>query len=268
MIDRTRFAELSEGIALAVPGRDWPAVLRFDLPRWEELRDAALAALSVFGFHGWSTAEGESLTYGGLSLVYNPSHQDDVPPNASTLGSARIPRREGFYGAVHTHDRVRDSYFDSYGFRRLSPAGEYGALGDFLMRSHRSVIRSRLAVIDGAAISAGHQPTSSWHRDEVVFECLRVNIPLVTDDSFAFELEGQEPIHMTPGRSYSWDTNKPHRAYQVGKSDLRRVHLVLGFAPWFDYDAVTDTWTANEYLGRVHPLDMLAQGLVHPDIRL
>ena len=52
------------------------------------------------------------------------------------------------------------------------------------------------------------------------------------------------------------------------KKDVSRISIVLGFAPWFDYLPEEDAWQANEYLGKLHPFDMLAEGLVHPDIRL
>jgi hypothetical protein len=47
-----------------------------------------------------------------------------------------------------------------------------------------------------------------------------------------------------------------------------RIHLVLGFSPWFDYDAENDTWAPNSYFGKLHPFDMVAEGILSPHLRL
>ena len=52
-----------------------------------------------------------------------------------------------------------------------------------------------------------------------------------------------------------------------GRTQATRIHLVLGFAPWFDYIAAEEAWIANEFFGRLHPFDMVAEGLLNPGIR-
>lgn len=51
-----------------------------------------------------------------------------------------------------------------------------------------------------------------------------------------------------------------HRVYAVGAPATDRVHLVLGFSPWFDYDAHERVWRSNAWYGKVHPLDLWAGG--------
>jgi hypothetical protein len=41
---------------------------------------------------------------------------------------------------------------------------------------------------------------------------------------------------------------------------------VLGFSPWFDYLEDEDAYVSNEFYGKVHPMDMLLGGHVHPEI--
>jgi hypothetical protein len=42
---------------------------------------------------------------------------------------------------------------------------------------------------------------------------------------------------------------------------------VLGFCPWFDYNAEEDSWTSNEFYGEMHPIDMLVGGHIHEKIK-
>jgi hypothetical protein len=235
------------------------------------LRDAAVEILALEGFRGWRHAGGESRRYGGLSLTWNPDHQERPDPHAGTLGTPRNARDEFFWRAMQHHEEVRHSYFDTYGFRRRTPASRHGALGDFLDGFARPLIRSRIGVIPGAEVDPAdpaYRELEGWHRDEPVFENLRVNVPLQTDPNFLFEMEAEAPRHLAVGRAYSWDTHRPHRVFCAGPTATTRIHLVIGLAPWFDYLPEEDAFRPNEFFGRVHPLDMLADGLVHRRLRL
>jgi hypothetical protein len=237
----------------------------------DAIRDQVVAALERRGFRGWRHAGGESRSYGGMSLTWNPEHQDAPDPEASTLGTPRNARDAFFWNSTEGHAALRDSYFDSYGFRRRTELAATGPLGSFVDGFSRSLVRSRVGVIPGAAVDAAdgdYLAREGWHRDEPVFETLRLNIPLVTDPNFVFQMAGEPAYHLETGRAYTWDTNRPHRVFCRGATRTTRIHLVLGFAPWFDYLPDEEAWVPNAHFGRTHPFDMLAQGLLHPAIRL
>jgi hypothetical protein len=81
-------------------------------------------------------------------------------------------------------------------------------------------------------------------------------------------MAGEPPYHLAVGKAYTWDTNRPHRVFCRGRTSAMRIHLVLGFAPWFDYLPDADAWVPNRFFGEVHPFDIAAEGLLHPAIRL
>jgi hypothetical protein len=58
------------------------------------------------------------------------------------------------------------------------------------------------------------------------------------------------------------NTDVPHRVYVRQPNDSLRTNLVLGLTPWLDYDASDDSWSPNEYFGRMHPYDMVREGLI------
>lgn len=235
------------------------------------LRDSVSEIAAAIGFRGWRHSAGESRSYGGFSLTCNPRHQDGLDPHASTLGTPRNARDAFYWSSTEAHAELRDSYFDTYGFRARTPASRQGALGQFLDGFTRTMVRSRVGIIPGADVDAGdpvYREREGWHRDEPVFENLRLNIPLVTDPSFVFQMAGEAPYHLEPGFAYTWDTNRAHRVYCSGPTRTTRIHLVLGFSPWFDWIEAEQSWRANAFYGRMHPFDVAAEGLLHPAIRL
>jgi hypothetical protein len=216
--------------------------------------------------------------YGSLSLTFNPDVAGD--PHSATLGSAHLRNGQYFYGTEQSRaqmPKLKGDYYDSYGFRRLTPAGRHGALGSLLAGFTLPVIRSRLSVIPGSnpeALKDGY----GWHRDESIFHNLRINIPVWTAPEYLLEIETALPQpqpgsataqrhHLRHGFAWSWDTNLPHRVFANGLTPQSRCHLVVGLAPWFDHDADCDAWRPNAWFGRVHPHDLIAEGLAHPLIR-
>jgi hypothetical protein len=237
----------------------------------ERLKQSVLDIVREYGFSGWRHKDGESKTYGGFSLTYNPNHQDGLDPHVSSIGTPKNTRSEFFWNATGRHEALKHSYFDSYGFRMRTPASKTGYLGQFIDSFTRPLVRSRVGIIPGENVDANdktYQEKEGWHRDEPVFENLRVNIPLQTDENFVFQMEGEEPYHLEVGKAYTWDTNKPHRVFARGSTRTMRIHLVLGFSPWFDYDAENDTWAPNGYFGKLHPFDMVAEGILSRHLRL
>jgi hypothetical protein len=247
--------------------------IEIDLPDElvEELRISVLDAMSKFGHSGWRQKDGVSPTYGGFSLAFNPDHQDNLDPNASSLGTPQNAGDKFYYNQRSRNLPAKNSYFDSYGFRRRTPASLHAGLGSFLDALGRPLIRSRVGIIYGERVDPtdeNYRASAGWHRDEPIYENLRVNIPLQTDPNFLFEIEGEPPRHLEVGKAYSWDTHIPHRVYCSGQTKLERIHLVLGVAPWFDYTAEDDSWQSNEFFGRVHPFELLRTGQIHPRLRV
>lgn len=236
-----------------------------------ELLRSVLQIIAEFGFAGWQHQGGQSRSYGGFSLTYNPDHQDKIDPHISSIGTPKNLRSEFFWNSTGRHEVLKHSYFDTYGFRRRTPASRLGYLGKFIDSFRFPIIRSRVGVLRGENIDPAnkeYQEKEGWHRDEPVFENLRINIPLQTDPSYVFQMEGEEPYHLEVGKAYTWDTNRPHRVFAIKSSDTLRIHLVLGFSPWFNYSSEEDVWFPNEFFGKIHPLDMVAEGYFSKHIRL
>jgi len=251
--------------------------LALDLPGvdLEALHLCVLEAIRRHGSSGWRHASGHSVVYGGFSLTANPDHSDQIDHRFSSLGSPRN-RFDDFSQAptgeaAIAYGRLKNSYYDTYGFRRRTDASKAGALGRFLDSIPLSMIRSRVGIIPGANVDPAEladRNLSSWHRDEPVCENLRINVPLRTDPNFVFETEGIPPYHVPVGRAFTWDTNRLHRVYCIGRTSTIRIHLVVGLAPWFRYLPDDDAWEPNEYFGRIHPFDMVGEGLLGPHLRL
>ncbi len=275
--DTTDFAALCSRIKPKTPVED---LIKLGLPKRlvDGLRNSAREAIQRHGLHGWLSRDGRAIgsSYESLSLTCNPDLRDpginDV--HQATLGSSVNPSDEFFYAQMHRFKKLKNTYFDTYGFRMLTPAAKIGALGKFIAESRLSLVRSRLSVLYGD----NESPTlfeAGWHRDEPVFENLRINIPLVTHRNYRLQIEHaldkpnarsktMTEHHLSTGYAYTLDTNRPHRVYPSGSCGIMRVHLVLGFSPWFRYDAEKDLWAPNEFFGRLHPFDIVREGGLHP----
>lgn len=237
-----------------------------------ELTDAVARIEKNYQPVSFSSSSGkDDGSYENVSLAYNPAHTGD--PHHSTLGSTRIDRRDFYYGnarSIADVGTLRDSYYDTYGFRHPTPAARQ-ELGFLTSRLQRSLVRSRLSII-----RAGHVTPSTffwgWHKDETVFENLRINIHVTDSDLHRIQIMREDRMPANPwdaaiaehrfeiGYGYSWDTNLPHRACAIQTPNYDRAAIVLGVSPWFDYDAELDEWLPNEFFGKKHPLQMLADG--------
>lgn len=233
---------------------------RIDIP---SLVEDTLAALETFGTKGWQTTQGQSRAYGGLSMVYNPDLIDTIDANQHTLGTPVNTPDQFYYSGTENFCSIRNTYFDSYGFRKLAPCIAETNLKNFIKGFSLSPTRSRIAVLD-ADLHDRVGEEFLWHRDETIFENLRINIPIDTDSSFLFQLENKMPIHLEFGKIYTWDTNVPHRVYATSKSTKKRTHLVLGFCPWITYIEKEDAFELNRHFGKIHPVEIIIKGFIHP----
>lgn len=276
---RTVFGWLSEQYKLKEASQDVKSPLApgdiLDLPlsiSVDRLAVNVARLIAEFGLHGFVSKDYAETApdYANQSLTYNPD--SNTPPERSTLGSERLTRAQHYYATPQTIQsigEVRGSYYDSYGFRVATP-GAVKHLSELLGLLKRSQVRSRLSVI------RGNRPDPSgfawgWHRDESVFENLRINIPLTNCPQYILQISrsmdfpSRPGAHIVdyqakPGRMYSWDTHLPHRACAVDVPAVDRTSIVLGISPWFDYDPVQDGWFPNEFFGKKHPHQMLLDG--------
>jgi len=241
--------------------------LKIDNYDHELLKRDTLSALDIFKFRGWNSDTGQSTVYGGLSLVSNPYLQDDVDPESSTLGATKNSRSEYFYNHTSNYKKLKNSYFDTYGFTEKTAIYNYGYIKEFLdSKFQRTIIRSRLAVMKP------HKPTLQlselqWHRDEYICQNLRINIPISTSPEYGFEMLNEKVYHLEEGKAYTWDTNIPHRVLLTDNTTADRIHFVIGISPWFDYDKDNRCWIQNEYWGK-HPFQMLMDGEILSDVKI
>lgn len=232
----------------------------------KKLHTNTIALIKKFGNRGWKNQQGEDPVYRGLSLTCNPDYEDESDDNSQTLGTYRNKKNEYFYNQTHNFIGLKNTYYDTYGFRELSPCGKSNFLNYFLKGFQRTLIRSRIAILDPTNEDLQSFDDWGWHRDETVFENIRINIPIETDETYFFQIFGQPKLHLQFGNIYSWDTNIPHRVFPSAISNKQRIHLVLGFSPWFDYDSNNRCWVSNDYYGNVHPFEMLFNGSINREI--
>lgn len=247
-------------------------VIKVELPVSSEyLLDACVEIEGVYGLRGFVSSDGVDAdsAYANISLTCNPNMDGD--PNYSTLGSEKLTRSEHYYATESTIQKVgqlRDSYYDTYGFFQPTyPA--ITSLSKLTGAFKRNLVRSRMSVIRG-----GRMETTSfnwgWHKDEPVFENLRINIHVT--DSPAHRIQVMRTDRMPQslfdpdlvehrfevGVGYSWDTHLPHRPCAKGATLDDRIALVYGVSPWFDL--VDGEWEPNEFFGKKHPHQMLVDG--------
>lgn len=232
----------------------------------DELSSAVLEAVDKFGFKGWRSKEGSANHYGGLSITSNPNYIENVDSNAQTLGTEKNLANEFYYDSINNFKTWRNTYFDCYGYRQFSPCVNETKLKNILSKFKRSFVRSRIGIVNAEYSHELVNYNNGWHKDESIFKNLRINIPIQTDETFMWEMKDREPVHLSYGNIYTWDTNIEHRVFPTTKEPKTRTHLVLGFSPWFDYIPEEDAFVSNEFYGEMHPFDMLINGHVHEQI--
>lgn len=254
--------------------RNYPLRSKYDITRpisldhsidIDQIKHCVIDILKENRPSGWLSKTGTDNRYTGLSIVYNPDFTSEDKIH-QTIGSDTNNKSEFFYNQTEHLSVKKNTYFDTYSFRKLSPFIN-GAFLDFMKEFNFSPIRSRIAIIDANYYEEKSADKFGWHRDERVFENLRINIPITVDDDCLFQMENTEPELLKYGSMYSWDTNLPHRVFAQTKKDFQRINLVLGFSPWFDYIEEEDAWVTNDFFGKMHPIDMLIDGYFHPKIK-
>lgn len=267
---RTHYAEAIRDIKSPLADGD---LMEMPLPvAADVLRAGVASAIKKHGLHGFVSSDFTEANpaYANLSLTWNP--RSPAPQHQSTLGSPHLTKAEHFYGSAELMARlpqIRDSYYDSYGFCVPTQAMRED-LAPLHQRLKRTMVRSRISVVRAGRV----EPTAfffGWHRDEEVFQNLRLNIPVVTSPEHRLQVMRDKRFpdpgnrnfndyFLDVGSIYSLDTNIPHRPCARTVSKVDRAHIIIGISPWFDYDETEDAWSPNEFFGKKHPLKMLMDG--------
>lgn len=242
---------------------EYKDILSFKIKDWdvEKMKNSIEEICQIYGEFSWRPGKGveKNVIYKGFSLVYNPDLKDKtVDINASTFGSYDINPEDMPHGLSEGY-HYKNTYLDSHGFWKPTPASEHGYLGEFLKRSKAQRVRSRVGIIHGELYQEENSK-DGWHIDERIFQNLRINIPITTNEHMWFQFEHKKPVHLDIGWAYSFDSFVPHRVYTTQNSPAQRIHLVLGYSPWFNYDEQEAAWYPNEFFGKKHPFDMLVDG--------
>lgn len=228
------------------------------------LADELSDLLIMLGPVSWRSKT--DLTVYGLSLSCNPDHPRESW-NSGSFGHERYRacRPYEYYKAVErdTQHRVRGDYLDSYGFRCLLPEiAQYRALREILSGFTVPVVRATVRVLNGLICRPNTHGDSGMHQDDSPFEVLRINLCVTNDGSFGYQYRGLSPRYPMPGNHWVVNSDHDHRVVVSKRSNFQRIHLVIGLAPWFDYDPSADAWLPNQWFGNKHPYDMASEGLL------
>ena len=252
-----------------------------DLP-WKELAQDVTGAFDKFGWYGmchrgnsdWS----RSKLYGGLGLNYNPDYKFNIPTHAQGLGQPRSIKN------VNAKEWVRDlenydysnqteeiqikgfnTYDDCLGLRVATDVTNYRSFTTIFDKLKRKSIQGRIAEIKAAEHGKNVSEDDKefmWHTDERNEIVSRVLIPVVFDQDYFIEFKDTgTKLYFEPGYAYHWNTYKVHRFnFNYHNNIKNRTCIVLGWSPWLDFDG--ERWIQNEYFNKIHPTDMVKQGLV------
>ena len=230
-----------------------------NLPSSEQLLKSVLEIKDEVGIQGWKSNGVENEKYKGFSITYNP---DSIEENRDlyhqTLGSYKLSQNFGRKDGQGQLQNGKNTYYDSFAFRKIPPIVNNN-LNYLFDRFRLSILRSRVSWFFGEGL--GEQKTNNWHIDEQPTFLMRINIPLQTSEEHVIDIVGEDEFgnklnivnkHLEVGKVYIWNTRIPHRITlkRVCNNPNPRIHVVLGFSPWFDYDEDTDSFIQNTLWGK------------------
>jgi len=234
-----------------------------NLPPADELLAKTLAIRDQVGLQGWISNGKMSPVYRGFSLTYNPDFCDSSRSiYHQTWGSPLLKQSFGRSQGLGNHSLIRNTYYDTYAFRkRLDIIEDH--LGHLFSHFSCPLLRSRAAFLKSYNFLDKKQ---GWHVDEPSTHMLRINIPLQTSEEHILEIDGNDGYgnslvlskHLEVGKAYIWNTRIPHRVTTTKFSSFDRIHLVLGFGTWVDYNAENDTFSKSRLHGI--PLKTMVEG--------
>ena len=216
----------------------------------------------IGGIKGWLKNNNVSNKYRGFSLCYNPDGDEHLRSPYASLGH---PELNWSYSKSNNPNppwkEVKNTYYDTYGFNTVHPVVKKH-YAKFFECIDLMPTRSRVMWE-----SPGHK--QKWHLDEVLWQCVRINIPLVTEPSYVLQIDGTDEYgntlklekHLEVGKAYVWNTRIRHRVLDIGDAKNERVHIVAAFMTWFKKE--NNHWKTNKYFG-VQPFDMVKSKLIFP----
>lgn len=269
--------KISNPECIVPPSREYAPLLKFQLPEsvnFQQLTNDTLEALKEYGEWNYRLPDEnlvkKDMSYGGLGLTFNPNHVDGETANVHEQvqgnhrpGTRRVSNPFSNHSVESMPLNKKNSHFDTMGFVYRTPASHYKSLGTFLNSFKRTMVRTAIRIIYAeheGPVGEGKYAGVTWHKDEAMTCNLRINIPVITHPDYVLEQEGSDPRHLEAGYGYSWNTNISHRAYALTKTAPPRIHIMLGFSCWWDFDEENGSWKSNEFAGKKHPLDMLYDG--------
>lgn len=230
-----------------------------NLPSAEVLLEAVNKIKNLVGLQGWMSNGEESERYKGFSLTYNPEFLDTTASiYHQSFGSKLLSQKFGRIKGKGNLTESKNTYYDSFSFRYIPPIIN-DHLECLLQNFRLSLLRSRAAWFYGLGL--GEQKDENWHVDEQPTFVLRLNIPLQTSKEHVIDIVGKDEYgnelnivnkHLEVGKAYMWNTRIPHRITfkELCKNPSPRIHLVLGFCPWFDFDKLSDSFKQNHLWGK------------------
>jgi hypothetical protein len=206
----------------------------------------------------WVNRTKTAKDYKGFSLTYNPEfYKPQESIYHQTWGDKDLTqsfaRELGTGGIINT----KNTYYDSYAFRKIPPIVE-NELGYLLDKFSMPLFRSRVAYNYGYGL--GYKKEDIWHKDEFPYALMRINIPLQTSIDHVVDIEGEDEYgtklsifdkFLEVKKLYLWNTRVPHRLTFNKRCLFKkpRIHIVLGFSPWFEYDSKLDSIRKGPYWG-------------------
>jgi hypothetical protein len=234
------------------------------ITNYTEILDEILFLYNTVGSVYWRSQDSKSIY--GLSLSYNPEN-DPIDWKCASFGHPRYKKfsNTDYFAQPNKdqHTAPKNDYLDSYGFRKLLPEiNSCFELLNLFESFSSSILRVTSRTIDGSYCFPSYANNGGMHKDDSIFEMVRLNICLSTDGNFGLQYIDKDPVFPTPGEMYAINSNVEHRVYVNNFTNFQRTHLVIGISPWLNYDTQSDSWTLNEYFGKVHPLDLVKQQLI------
>lgn len=228
-------------------------------PTADEILNSVLKTrIDIGKIEGWRKQQTESSYYRGFSLAYNSEFIDlERSIFFQSLGAYELEQTFSKSLSVAQFKQVKNSYYDTYAFRKISPiiGNNFKPL---FSKIGFSISRSRAAFLYGGADCLPDR--INLHKDEFSNQLLRINIPLQTSEEYVLEINGTDENgnsnrmvkHLKKGYVYIWNTRIPHRVYCESPfpKETERIHLVLGLVPWFDFTDDYGAIVSSKYYGQ------------------
>ncbi|BBI61650.1 hypothetical protein HSBAA_29560 [Vreelandella sulfidaeris] len=160
---------------------------------------------------------------------------------------------------VEKYGGGKADYIDPYAFRKQHPfiAERLPNLRAFFESFNFPVTRVTARTLNGLFNIGG-----GYHIDSKDTFSIRLNFCLSTNGKFGLSYQNGPVVMFEPGDAHMVCTARHHSAYASERCNFQRTNLIVDVIPWYDYDPILDGWKPNQYFGKIHPYDMVEQGIV------